>query len=51
MALQNGGGGGGGGGSRQQYGFRPTEPAGFGADRGDATVDVPLDTMGVRCFT
>uniref|UniRef100_A0A0E0DHT8 Secretory carrier-associated membrane protein n=1 Tax=Oryza meridionalis TaxID=40149 RepID=A0A0E0DHT8_9ORYZ len=45
--FSNGGGGGGaGGGSRQQYGFRSTEPAGFGAGRGDATVDVPLDTMG-----
>ncbi|KAG8039973.1 hypothetical protein GUJ93_ZPchr0458g22780 [Zizania palustris] len=42
--FSNGGGGGGGG--KRQYGFRPTEPAGFGASRGDATVDVPLDTMG-----
>nr|CAB3488128.1 unnamed protein product [Digitaria exilis] len=38
---------GGGGGAKQQYGFRSTEPVGFGgAGRGDAVVDVPLDTMG-----
>jgi len=38
---------GGGGGGKQQYGFRPTEPVGFGgAGRGDAVVDVPLDNMG-----
>ncbi|PWZ44144.1 Secretory carrier-associated membrane protein 6 [Zea mays] len=38
---------GGAGGGKQQYGFRPTEPVGFGgASRGDAVVDVPLETMG-----
>nr|BAJ92624.1 predicted protein [Hordeum vulgare subsp. vulgare]BAK03193.1 predicted protein [Hordeum vulgare subsp. vulgare]BAK04870.1 predicted protein [Hordeum vulgare subsp. vulgare] len=43
---------GGGRGGKQQYGFRPTEPVGFGGggggggSRGDATVDVPLDNMG-----
>ncbi|GJN26549.1 hypothetical protein PR202_gb14487 [Eleusine coracana subsp. coracana] len=42
LLLQNGGGGG-----KQQYGFRPTEPVGFGGGgRGDAVVDVPLDNMG-----
>ncbi|PWZ40956.1 Secretory carrier-associated membrane protein 6 [Zea mays] len=39
---------GGGGGGKQQYGYRPTEPVGFGgAGRGDAVVDVPLENMGV----
>jgi hypothetical protein len=46
LLLQNGRGG------RQQYGIRPAEPSGFGgAGRGDAVVDVPLDSMGVRCRT
>ncbi|KQJ84348.1 secretory carrier-associated membrane protein 6 [Brachypodium distachyon] len=39
---------GGGRGGRQQYGFRPSEPVGFGGGRGDATVDVPLDNMGTQ---
>jgi secretory carrier-associated membrane protein len=46
--VQNGGGGARGGGVKPQYGFRPTEPAGFGGGRGDATTDIPLDTMNVR---
>ncbi|KAF8651793.1 hypothetical protein HU200_063313 [Digitaria exilis] len=38
---------GGGGGAKQQYGYRSTETVGFGGvGRGDAVVDVPLDTMG-----
>uniref|UniRef100_A0A453CVU9 Secretory carrier-associated membrane protein n=1 Tax=Aegilops tauschii subsp. strangulata TaxID=200361 RepID=A0A453CVU9_AEGTS len=39
---------GGGRGGKQQHGFRPTEPVGFGGggSRGDATVDVPLGNMG-----
>jgi hypothetical protein len=47
--VQNGGGGARGGGVKSQYGFRPAEPAGFGGGggRGDATVDIPLDTMNV----
>jgi len=47
--FSNGGGGGGagarGGGGKSQFGFRPAEPVGFGGGRGDATVDIPLDTM------
>uniref|UniRef100_A0A804PLV3 Secretory carrier-associated membrane protein n=1 Tax=Zea mays TaxID=4577 RepID=A0A804PLV3_MAIZE len=43
--FSNGGGGARGGGVKPQYGFRPTEPAGFGGGRGDATTDIPLDTM------
>ncbi|CAD6249849.1 unnamed protein product [Miscanthus lutarioriparius] len=44
--FSNGGGGARGGGVKSQYGFRPAEPAGFGGGgRGDATVDIPLDTM------
>ncbi|KAG2660836.1 hypothetical protein PVAP13_1KG462400 [Panicum virgatum] len=46
--FSNGGGGGAGargGGGKSQFGFRPAEPVGFGGGRGDATVDIPLDTM------
>ncbi|RLN08886.1 secretory carrier-associated membrane protein 5 [Panicum miliaceum] len=46
--FSNGGGGGAGargGGGKSQFGFRPAEPVGFGGGRGDATVNIPLDTM------